>query len=43
VEELHEKRSRLEADALSMDKEADKLLEQAEERSQLTLLAKVNA
>lgn len=43
LKQLREKRSRLDVDALSMDKEADKLLELAEKRSQLTLLAKANA
>jgi len=39
---LHGECSRLEADK-DKDKGADKFLEQAEERSQLILLAKVNA
>jgi hypothetical protein len=40
---MKDKRRRLEADSISMEKDADKIAEQAENSSKLTLLAKSNA
>jgi hypothetical protein len=40
---MHEKRRRLEVDSVSMEIDADKLADQAENTSKLTLLAKSNA
>lgn len=43
IQEMTAKRNRLDTDASSMEKEADKLLDKAEHTSQLSMLAKANA